>query len=112
MTRRTPKPRATPAATDGAAVARQAVVKLHDKGDGHGTDWRAVTSDLFKAAFAALDNLPDDACRSVARRVHEGSYERVTEGPKPDSASSKTDQPDGEFAPSNTIGLKSNGPDR
>lgn len=112
MTRRPPKPRAAPVALDGAAVARQAVVKLHDKGDGNGTNWRAVTDDLFRAAFAALDALPDDACRSVARRVHAGSYERMTEGPKTDSAASNSIPVGAENSPSNTLDLKSNGPDR
>lgn len=111
MARLPPKPPADPAATDGAAVARQAVVKLHDKGDGHGTNWRAVTDDLFRAAFAALDALPDDACRAVARRVHAGSYERVTDGPKTDSGASNSAQPGAENAPVNTFDLKSNGPD-
>lgn len=112
MTGRTPKPRATPAAPDAAAVARAAVVRLLDKGDGQGVDWRAVADALFKAAFDVLDRLPDDACRSVARRVHAGSYERVTDGPKPYSAASKTVQPDGDFTPVITQDLKSNGPDR
>lgn len=75
-------------------------------------DWRAVTHALFKAAFDVLDTLPDDACRSVARRVHAGSYDRVTDGPKPYSVASKTAQPGEENPPSNTIDLKSNGPDR
>jgi hypothetical protein len=112
MTRRPPKHRATPAALDGAEVARQAVVKLLDRQDGQGVDWRAVADTLFKAAFDVLDRLPDEACCSVARRVHAGAYERMTEGPKADSAASKTDQPVGEFAPMNTTDLKSNGPDR
>lgn len=68
-------------AVAGAALIRAAAVKLYDQQDGTGVDWRAVTEALFRAAFDALDKLPDDACRSVARRVHEGAYGRVTEGP-------------------------------
>lgn len=112
MSRRPPKQRATHAATDGAAVARHAVAKLYDKGDGNGTDWRAVTSDLFRAAFAALDNLPDDACRSVARRVHEGAYDRMTEGPKTDSSTSNSYPVGADNKPTITDNFKSKGPGR
>lgn len=79
---RIPRVRAVPPVLDGATIARQAVVKLYDKGDGQGVDWRLVANTLFKAAFEVLDRLPPDACRSVAARVHEGAYWRVSHGPK------------------------------
>lgn len=66
----------------GAALIRAAAVKLYDRTDGQGVEWRTVTEALFRAAFDALDTLPDEACRAIARRVHEGSYERVTDGPR------------------------------
>lgn len=49
-----------------------------------------MTEALFRAAFDALDKLPDDACRSVARRVHEGSYGRITDGPGAGNGPKKT----------------------
>lgn len=66
----------------GAALIQAAAVKLYDQANGQGVEWQTVTEALFRAAFDALDKLPDNACRSIARRVHEGSYGRVTDGPR------------------------------
>lgn len=77
---KTPPPQPPADAAAGAALIRAAAVKLYDCQDGAGVDWRMVTEALFRAAFDTLDKLPDDACRSVARRVHEGSYGRMAEG--------------------------------
>lgn len=104
-------PAAPPAsAAEGAAHVRDFVVKLYDRQDGQGVDWRLVAETLFRASFDMLDKLPDDACRTVARRVHEGSYGRMTEGPKTNSAASKTGPDRARSEPSNTAILKSNGP--
>jgi len=65
---------------------------------------------LFVAAFEALDKLPDEVCRKVARRVHEGSYGRMTGGPGNDSGASKTDALGSVPAPSNTAVFKSTAP--
>jgi hypothetical protein len=55
-------------------------LKLFDRQDGNGADWPLMASSLFKAAFEALDRLPDDVCRKLAVRVHSGAYDRVTGG--------------------------------
>ena len=86
---------------------RDYVVKLYDRQDGQGVDWRLIAETLFRASFDVLDRLPDEVCRSVAGRVHAGSYERMTEGPKTDSAASNSSGARAENAPSNTAGLKS-----
>jgi len=38
----------------------KAAVKLFDRQDGEGVDWRMTAEILFFAAFDALDRLPDD----------------------------------------------------
>lgn len=97
-------------AVEGAAIIHAEAAKLYDRQDGTGADWRMVTDALFRAAFDALDKLPDDACRSVARRVHEGAYDRVTEGPKGVPAASNGGLSGAENSPSNTSVLESKGP--
>ena len=86
-----PRPPGGPPATpnEGAAFVRDYVVKLYDKQDGQGVEWRVIAETLFKAAFDVLDRLPDETCKSVAARVHEGAYDRTANGPKanPDAAS-------------------------
>ncbi len=52
---------------------------------------------------------PDDACRKLAGRVHVGAYERVTEGPKADSAASNQGIDRGVSSPSNTADLRLHG---
>src|SRR3954452_21564734 len=64
-------------AVTGAAFVRAYMLKLYDRQDGEAADWKLIAETLFKAAFDAMDKLPDEACRSMARRVHEGSYGRV-----------------------------------
>jgi hypothetical protein len=66
---------ADPAA--GAALVRQFVVKLFDRHDGEGVNWRVIAETLFKAAFDVLDRLPEDQKQALARRVHAGAYERA-----------------------------------
>lgn len=105
-------PATSPATAEaGAAHVRDFVVKLYDRQDGQGVDWKLIADTLFRASFEVLDKLPDDACRTVARRVHEGSYGRMTEGPKTNSAASKSgpDQVVSELA--NIAGFKSPKPD-
>lgn len=115
MSRRTqpPRPPAAPpaSAAEGAAHVRAFMVKLYDRQDGQGVDWKLVAETLFRAAFDVMDTLPEDACRMVARRVHEGSYGRMTEGPNANSVASKTgpDQVVSELA--NIAGIKSPKPD-
>src|SRR4051794_8850048 len=107
-----PPPPGPPASTEeGAAAVIKATVKLYDRSDGHGVNWREIAETLFKAAFDVLDRLPEDQKASVARRVHAGAYERVSGNLGTDLAPSKTRPAGAENAPSNTAVLKSSGPD-
>jgi hypothetical protein len=76
--RRFSKPSVKTVSGDPATAVRQFLVQLHDRQDGHGVDWRVIAETLFKASFDVLDKLPEDQKRTVALRVHEGSYRRVT----------------------------------
>ena len=82
--RTTPRSPAGPPATraEGAEALRQFAIQLYDRHDGEGVNWRVIAEALSAAAFDVLDRLPDEVCRSVARRFHEGAYERVANGPK------------------------------
>jgi len=66
-----------------------------------------IAKTLFRASFDVLDRLPDEVCRAEACRVHEGSYDRMTDGPKTDSAASNPLGAEAESTRSNTAGLKS-----
>jgi len=72
-----PVPRSPADAAAGAPLVVQFVVKLFDRHDGEGVNWRVIAETLFKAAFNVLDRLPDDQRHAVARRVHAGAYDRV-----------------------------------
>ena len=77
---RTPKKPAD--AEAGAALVRKFAIKLFDRDDGDAANWKLIAETLFKAAFDALDRSPDDASRVVLlRRVHTGSYDRLTADP-------------------------------
>jgi hypothetical protein len=113
MARRTtpPSPPAAPPAdaAEGAGRIRVALVKLFDRGDGTGMDWHLTVESLFHCAFDLLDKLPEETRRAVARRVHEGSYRRMVPGPVERDSTTSSSEPSGSV-PSNTAGLKSNGP--
>jgi hypothetical protein len=83
--RRTQPPRQPPGpsanATEGAPAVLKATVKLFDRQDGEGVNWRMIAETLFKAAFDVLDRLPEDQKRAVARRVHAGAYDRMAGNP-------------------------------
>ena len=82
---RTPKKPAD--AEAGAALVRKFAIKLFDRDEGEAANWKLIAETLFKAAFDALDRSPDDAGRTaLLRRVHTGSYDRLTADP----AASKT----------------------
>jgi len=74
-TRAVPLPPAD--AEAGAALVHQAAVKLFDRRDGNGVNWKLVAETLFKAAFDVLDKLPEEDRRAMARRVHAGAYDRA-----------------------------------
>src|SRR3954451_22819103 len=107
-----PRPPAGPPAspTEGADAVLKATVKLYDRQDGAGVDWRVIAETLFKASFAVLDRLPDDQRQFVAKSVHAGSYKRFSGADAGDFAPSKTGPGEGVSPPSNTAGLKSSGP--
>jgi len=107
--RSTPRPPAAPPANakEGAAAVLKATVKLFDRQDGEGVNWRMIAETLFKAAFDVLDRLPDDEKHALARRVHAGSYDRASGNSKPDFAPSKTGPNEGGQSPSNTFDLQS-----
>ncbi len=101
-------PAAPPAnAREGALLVRAFMLELFARNDGEAVDWPLMTETLFQASFDLLDKLPDEACRSVARRAHEGSYRQMANGPKPDSAASKTGRGENDLTPANTVVLKS-----
>ena len=74
--------------------------------DGEAADWPLIARTLFVAAFDAADRLPrDNARHALLRRVHEGSYNRLTD----DGGGQKTDHAPASPSPSrNTV---SPGPD-
>lgn len=87
-----PRPPAMPPASigEGADFVRDYVVKLYDQQDGQGVNWRLIAETLFRAFFDVLDKLPDDQRRTVALRVHEASYRRMTDEKAADAESSNT----------------------
>jgi hypothetical protein len=68
-----------PAGVDaGAALVRKFAIKLFDRDEGEAANWPLIADTLIKAAFDALDRLPDDASRAaLLRRVNAGSYDRI-----------------------------------
>jgi hypothetical protein len=72
-----PAPRPPADAATGAPLVRQFVVKLFDRQDGEGVNWRVIAETLFKAAFDVLDRLPEDQRQTLARRVYTGAYDRA-----------------------------------
>jgi hypothetical protein len=115
MARRTtpPRPPAAPPAdaAEGAGRIRVALVKLFDRGDGTGMDWHLTAESLFRCAFDLLDKLPEETRQAVARWVHEGSYRRMVPESVEGNSTAGNSSPAGSVpAPSNTAGLKSNGP--
>jgi hypothetical protein len=45
---------------------REALVKLFDKGDGTGADWRLMLESLYRAGFRLFGNRPASAAGSQA----------------------------------------------
>jgi hypothetical protein len=92
----------------GAALVRKFAIKLFDRDEGEAANWKLIAETLFKAAFDALDRSPDDASRvALLRRVHAGSYDRLTAD---DPAATETQAMTGqnEAAPAD---LQSSGPE-
>jgi hypothetical protein len=62
----------------GAAAVLKAATKLFDRQDGEGVEKRLLASILFTAAFNVLDRITDaEQRKALARRVHEGAYNRM-----------------------------------
>jgi hypothetical protein len=81
MARRSPAKRPPPATPEeGAAYVRKFMLELFDRKDGEAADWPLIARTLFVAAFDVADRLPKDNARhALLRRVHEGSYNRLTD---------------------------------
>lgn len=77
-------------AAAGAALVVQFVVKLFDRHDGEGVNWRVIAETLFKAAFDVLDRLPEDQKQAVARRVYTGAYDRAAGNREGEEGGSKS----------------------
>ncbi len=68
-------------AEEGAERVRAVLVKLFDRGDGTGADWRLLLESLYRAGFRLADaHLQADARQKIMRRVHEGAEVRMTGG--------------------------------
>ncbi len=81
------------------------LVPVFDRKDGTGADWPLLLESVFQAAFQFTDARPDDDTRrALLRRVHEGSYRRMTG----DAETGKVDA--GQGATPSTAGPKSPGP--
>jgi hypothetical protein len=102
-----PPPQPPANAAEGAARVRGLVMKLFDRQDGNGANWRLCAESLFRVAFEALDRLPDDQKKRLASRVHASAYDRLSGNPESDFAPSKTWPGEGGQSPSNTFDLKS-----
>ncbi len=98
------RPPAPPSpAEEGEARVRALLVPLFDRKDGTGADWRLMLESLYRAGFQIADGWPDgEGRRSLMRRVHEGSYKRMTE----EAGTHKTDAAGPDLAPPNTGALK------
>lgn len=97
-----PPPAAPPATAEaGAAFVRDFVVKLYDRQDGKGVDWQTIAGTLFRASFDVLAELPPKQKQAFADRVHQRSYEAMTDDPAPGNSSSPAAEPE----PSNTIAV-------
>lgn len=82
--RKSKQPALPPPSTieDGAKRLGVAAVQVFDRLDGTGADWPLMVESMFKAAFSALDKLPEDDRRRVAARAHEGAYNRLAGNPE------------------------------
>jgi hypothetical protein len=69
-------------AAAGAAHVRKFMIKLFDREDGMAADWPLIAETLLAVAFYALDQSPaDPRVLPLLRRVHSGSYDRLTADP-------------------------------
>jgi len=79
------------------------MIGLFDREDGKAADWPLIADTLFKAAFAALDEVgPGNAkTEALLRRVHDGAYNRIARnqdggggaGPEVNSQQVQTERP-------------------
>ena len=86
----------------GAALVRDFVVKLYNRRNGQGVEWETIAGTLFRASFDVLRELPPPRKQMFADRVHQRSYEAMTDDP----AASHSFTLEAESTPSNTGGLK------
>lgn len=76
--KRATKRKPASSAEEGAAYIRKYAIGLFDREDGKAADWPLIAETLFRAAFAALDEVgPDERSQSLLRRTHAGAYDRL-----------------------------------
>jgi hypothetical protein len=63
----------------GAAAVRKFMIGLYDREDGRAANWPLIAETLFRAAFEALGEVPDNhpGTDPLLRRVHDGAYNRL-----------------------------------
>jgi hypothetical protein len=102
---RTPKKPAD--AEAGALLVRKFAIRLFDRDEGEAANWPLIAETLFKAAFDALDDSPDDMRRTMLlRRINAGSYDRLAADHTANKTQNLTGQNEGAHAE-----LKSSVPD-
>lgn len=70
-------PKATDAET-GAIAVRKYMIGLFDREDGRAANWPLIADTLFRAAFEALDEIPEQAQPDkLLQSVHEAAYDRI-----------------------------------
>lgn len=98
-------------AEDGAALVRAALVKLFDRKNGHGADWKLLLESLYRAGFDVADGeLGEEDRRNLMRLVLTGATERAAGGFADGAGPNKTGNTGAVSAPSITAAFKSNGP--
>jgi len=108
-----PRPPVAPPgnAEEGAERIQAAAVKLFDRNDGHGADWRMMCLSLFLAGLRMLEKLPEDDRRKIAGRVQERVYPYSLPGALEVDSSASNSSPDrAGSGPTNTAAPKANGP--
>jgi hypothetical protein len=86
---------------------RDYAVRLYDRADGNGVNWRTIAELFFSAGFQVLaTKLAPDQKADLARLIHQLAYDHISGGP----AASKTGAAEPESAPSNTDDLQSSPP--
>lgn len=74
---RTNAPKAADAET-GAMAVRKFMIGLFDREDGRAANWPLIAETLFRSAFEALEEIPDEAQPdALLKGVHDRVYNRL-----------------------------------